>query len=142
MQKYVCGFTFNEKMDQVALIHKRKPAWQAGKVNGIGGKMNDDESAANAMEREYHEEAGLLIPSEMWDTFVIMSGKGWRVYFMRAFGIDLRAVKTMEEEPVAVYAVSFLPPNVIHNLRWLIPMALDTDLKTPIDIFDRTTNGA
>ena len=140
MQKYVVGFAFDEKMEKVALIHKIKPAWQVGKINGIGGKMESDESASIAIEREFCEEAGITISAELWDLFVILSGPDWRVYFLRAFGVDVRTTRTMEEEKVEVYDVRYLPNNVIHNLRWLIPMALDLDIRTPITVEDRTTN--
>lgn len=134
MTKYVCGFAFNENMDHVALIHKLKPEWQAGKINGIGGKIEENESPSDAIEREFHEEAGLIIPSELWSPFVVMSGKDWQVYFMRVFGIDLKQVETMEDEKIETYSVYSLPENVIHNLRWLIPMALDLDIHTPINM--------
>lgn len=49
---YVAGFMFNEDRTRVALIEKQKPDWQRGKLNGIGGKIEDDESPVEAMTSE------------------------------------------------------------------------------------------
>jgi hypothetical protein len=37
--EYVCGFMFANDFTEVALIRKNKPEWQRGKLNGIGGKV-------------------------------------------------------------------------------------------------------
>ena len=34
---YACGFLFSDDRRHVVLIRKRRPAWQAGKLNGVGG---------------------------------------------------------------------------------------------------------
>jgi hypothetical protein len=38
-QDYVVGFLFRNNLSEVALIKKDRPAWQAGHLNGIGGKL-------------------------------------------------------------------------------------------------------
>ena len=40
MREYVCGFLFSPDRKKVLLIRKRRPAWQAGKLNGVGGKVD------------------------------------------------------------------------------------------------------
>ena len=37
----------------VVLTHKNRPAWQAGKLNGVGGKIELLESPVAAMVREF-----------------------------------------------------------------------------------------
>ncbi len=39
MKLYVVGFMFTEDEKQVVLIEKKRPEWQAGKLNGVGGKI-------------------------------------------------------------------------------------------------------
>ena len=39
MQEYVCGLLFSVDRTRVLLIRKRRPAWQAGRLNGVGGKV-------------------------------------------------------------------------------------------------------
>jgi 8-oxo-dGTP diphosphatase len=58
-QHYVNGFMFSPDHQRVALIHKRQPTWQAGYLNGIGGKIELGETAAEAMVREFSEETGV-----------------------------------------------------------------------------------
>lgn len=58
--EYVVGFMFNEANDRILLIFKNRPVWMAGKLNGIGGKIEPGETAHEAMEREFREETGFV----------------------------------------------------------------------------------
>ena len=42
--KYVVGFMFNPTEDAVLLIRKTHPAWQKGKLNGVGGRIDHSKS--------------------------------------------------------------------------------------------------
>lgn len=55
------GFILSEDNKQVLLIHRqgRKNDYHSGKFNGLGGKMEPDESVSQCMQREIHEEAGI-----------------------------------------------------------------------------------
>ncbi len=44
MKGYVLGFAFDEDYEWVALIKKNRPQWQAGKLNGVGGKIEPNET--------------------------------------------------------------------------------------------------
>ena len=59
MKKYCLGFVCDTQTREVLLIEKRHPHWQAGKLNGIGGKLEGEETALEAMMRECLEETGL-----------------------------------------------------------------------------------
>lgn len=54
--RYVLGFMFDHEEKHVLLIWKNRPKWQAGKLNGIGGKIEAGETPLQAMEREFTEE--------------------------------------------------------------------------------------
>ena len=43
---YVAGFLFSYDLKRVALIQKTKPAWQAGRHNAVGGKIEEGETYA------------------------------------------------------------------------------------------------
>jgi len=60
MQNYVLGFAFDNER-RVALIKKKRPEWQAGRWNGIGGSIELHETAYEAMIREFYEETGLRL---------------------------------------------------------------------------------
>ena len=40
--KYVTGFLFSPDKKSVVLINKNRPAFQVGKLNGVGGKIEEN----------------------------------------------------------------------------------------------------
>ena len=130
MVDYVVGFMFSEDRKDVALVSKNRPKWQAGKVNGVGGKAEDiDDTIKHTMSREFVEETGVSSNPEDWTAFCILENKGLcHVHFFFAISDDVYKSKTIEDEEVAIYPVDNLPENVILNLHWLIKMALDENL--------------
>ncbi len=71
---YVVAFLFNQDMNKVWLIRKQKPEWQKGCLNGIGGKIEEGETAMAAMIRELKEESGGEFTSD--DLFLLGEMKG------------------------------------------------------------------
>ncbi len=128
MTKYVVGFMFDTSLASVALIRKNKPAWQAGLLNGIGGKIEDsDVSAAKAMVREFSEEAGMVTFVGTWKNFCNMSGSDFDIEFFANVG-ELHRLKSMTDEQIEVVYVEDVllgKEKTIGNLPWLITLALD-----------------
>jgi 8-oxo-dGTP diphosphatase len=128
---YVAGFLFREKRTQVALIEKQRPAWQKGKLNGIGGKIEIGETPIEAMIREFKEETGAAISD--WRPFCYLQGASpedpWAVImFMSEAPAE---IKTMEDEQVGWYPLDMIDViDVIPNLKWLIPMAVAEPIAT------------
>lgn len=125
MLRYVCGFYFNEDATKVALIRKNRPDWQAGKLNGIGGKCEEDDLTIwCSMVREFDEEAGVLTDSNRW-TWFHSEGEPdeWLCYFFYSTG-DLSRLRTMTDEVIEIHNVDdiFSLP-VIENLKHMIPTA-------------------
>lgn len=129
IKHYTVGFLFRTtapKRVEVALILKTHPAWQMGKLNGIGGSIEKDEPAADAMRREFLEEAGADITQ--WECFCNIHYSDRIVRYFRHHAAADFIVRSMTEERVNWYLVSDLPLlSVIPNLLWLIPMAIDHD---------------
>jgi 8-oxo-dGTP pyrophosphatase MutT (NUDIX family) len=82
---YVLGYVFDEKNERFIGVEKAHPKWQAGKINGVGGKIEWEwtdtpwkstfrivdgnwiqEDPNEAMSREFLEETGFLIPPAEW----------------------------------------------------------------------------
>ncbi len=129
MQTYACGFLFSPDRSRVLLIRKNRPAWQAGKLNGIGGKIERGETPAEAMRREFREEAALDIST--WQEILTLggaddagSGVAWRGHFFRAFG-DADSARGLTDETLEIHPVATLPPDTIPNLHWMVPLMLD-----------------
>lgn len=134
MIRYVCGFLFSPNLRLVTLIEKQKPEWQRGKWNGVGGKIEPGEQEAEAMSREFNQEAGVLFPPESWNEIVTLRGDDWEVTFFYQMHIDLFKVETKEKERVMFHDPRRLPENVIRNLRWLIPLAMDDTVMKPLGV--------
>jgi len=128
MTNYVCGFMFDFQKEKVALIKKNKPEWQKGSLNGIGGKIEEGETALDAMCREFEEEAGLRTLQSDWYPLITMTGNDWCVNFFfcaeRINSLELLQSKT-DEEVVIIDLIDLDIEPVIPNLRWIIPMCLD-----------------
>lgn len=122
---YVCGFLFSPDRARVLLIRKNRPAWQAGKLNGVGGKIESaDASPLAAMTREFREEAALEIND--WQETLTLTAAEWHTHFYRAFG-EVAAARAVTDERLEVHPTRQLPPDTIPNLRWMIPLMLDED---------------
>jgi 8-oxo-dGTP diphosphatase len=123
--RYVCGFAFHGR--GVVLIQKVKPEWQAGKFNGVGGKIESGETPEQAMAREFKEETGVNSHPSDWEVFAQCVFRGADVIFLRAFDEAFRFARTVTPEHVVHWSVDGLPDNLIPNLRWLIPLALHNE---------------
>lgn len=134
--RYVCGFLVSMDGKSVVLIQKARPEWQRGRLNGVGGKIEEGETPLQAMRREFREETRVNV--DEWEHRVTIKGKDtdnageWEVLFFRAVASDLKmemACVQRSDEPRGVFNVERLPPEVIPNLRWLIPLCLDPDIR-------------
>ncbi len=122
MKLYVAGLLFCG--GDVALITKSHPEWQAGRLNGIGGQIDDGETPEAAMAREWREETGDASAALFWKHFATLSGLDYVVYWYT----DVTAWKfnfdnTDRDEPVGWYDSRALPDNIIDNTRWLLEMS-------------------
>ena len=120
-QAYVVGFLLRNNDNEVALIQKLTPAWQNGKLNGIGGKIENLETPYNAMVREFKEETGADVTD--WKGMVALYYNEAEIYFFTS-----RApveIKSMEKEQVGWYDCNLFQyqDKIIPNLAWLIPLA-------------------
>lgn len=123
-QDYVLGFLFNHEGSEVALIRKNRPDWQAGRLNGIGGKIEPNEWPLAAMTREFAEEAGVIVAPTLWSHLMTREGPHYRVYVFVAFhSTFLNAVRTVTDEVVGVYERRSLPATVLPNVRWMLEFA-------------------
>lgn len=132
MKKYVVGFMFDKSMDEIALIRKNKPEWQAGLLNGLGGKIEANESALFAMRREFFEESGMATEVDRWKNFCSMSGKNndserFEIEFFYARGMLLE-LESKESEKIEIhrtYRICGGAEKTIGNLPWLVAAAVD-----------------
>jgi 8-oxo-dGTP diphosphatase len=138
IREYVLALLFTPNGREVVLVRKIRPAWQAGRVNALGGKLHDGEGVLDAARREVREEAGVDVDG--WEEFLTWHDPEYRLRAVRAFDARATAAHTAEDQEVILAGVDALPGNVIDNLRWMIPLALDRDVAIPIIV--RSANPA
>lgn len=129
MKNYVVGFLFNDQMTQVLLIHKRHgPKCVVGKWNGVGGKIEPNESPYQAMVREFEEEAGVKTFAHNWRRFTTLVGTTATVHFFWMKSSELlRQTHDCTDEQTLVFWAPAIGSNdvVVPNLRWMVPFLCD-----------------
>ena len=137
---YVLALLFTPDRAQVVLMRKTRPAWQAGRVNALGGKLLPGESALDAARREVREEAGVDVAD--WEEFLVWEDPQYRMHAVRAFDAAALDAHTAEDQEVFRADCATLPPELIDNLRWLVPLALDRDVAVPVRVTSRDPAGS
>lgn len=128
-QEYVVGLLFSNDRSKVALIEKTHPDWQRGRLNGIGGKVEEGETPVSAVHREFLEEAGANVWD--WRYFCELNHQGRIIHYLTAR--QDCTISSVTDEKVGWYPVSGVHQlKLISNLLWLIPMGLDKDRVTAI----------
>jgi 8-oxo-dGTP diphosphatase len=138
--EYVLALLFTADAREVVLVRKTRPAWQAGRVNALGGKVHEEEAILDAARREVREEAGVVV--DTWDEFLVWHDAEYRLRAVRAFDDAARLARTAEDQEVFLARVDELPPNLIENLRWIIPLALDRDVAVPVAVASANPAGS
>src|ERR1700761_6272662 len=101
--EYVNGFLFSPDYKKIVLLRKNRPQWQAGYLNGIGGRIEQKENPIDAMKREFMEEAGLEIDN--WHNFSKMEGEEWIVYMYVATSENYNKAYSKTDEEVEIHYV-------------------------------------
>jgi len=128
--QYVAGFAMNPN-GYVVLVEKTHPPYLTGKLNAVGGKIEEDETPLEAMQREFHEETGVLVLP--WRKFCELRcsppGMGTSVvhFFYSWQSMEtLSRAHTMEDEKIVCIPdyVIWNSSHVMPNLPWLLKMAV------------------
>lgn len=124
---YVLGLIFNSDKSQILLINKKRPDWQLGMWNCIGGEIEEtDDTPLAAMDRECLEETGMEI--DRFEHCITLVCPGGTLYvFSAPLSMDYDIpFKQIEDEELRVFPVDCLPKKLMHNLRWVIPFCLSS----------------
>jgi 8-oxo-dGTP diphosphatase len=125
MNFYSLGFAFNTELTKVILITKNKPAWQAGKLNGIGGKLEVKETLDECMAREFYEETGCNNDPTNWIYVGFMKDRA-RQFYVNIYctnSLDFEAIGSTTSEEVGVFSVDKLhKENTLDNVEALVQL--------------------
>jgi len=123
----VVGFMFNDKPTEVALILKRRPVWQFGKLNGIGGHVEQTESPLKAMVREFKEETGSDTQYVDWHCYAVITFPATKLfcYASRCGGaFGLCSTGSERIEITKVRSVYPLREDLVAHVPWLVSCAI------------------
>lgn len=130
-ENYVLGLLFGPRYggtDEVLLIRKKRPQWMRGKLNGIGGHVEEDESSVTAMAREMKEETGLVwTPNPMVFAILEFPRAKRRVTCYTSNRKYIRSASTMSDKVVDRYGYPqcLQRKDLADHLRWLMPLAIE-----------------
>ncbi|MDQ2768765.1 MAG: NUDIX domain-containing protein [Gemmatimonadota bacterium] len=79
---FVLALLYSIDGRQVVLMRRTRPAWQAGRVNALGGGIVDGESPASAARREVREECGVDVKE--WTEVLVWEDAAYRMHVVRA----------------------------------------------------------
>lgn len=124
---YSLGLMFSLDGSRLALIRKKNPEWQAGKLNGIGGKAEPGESSIEAMTREFQEEAGVATLPESWSFFGRIGAPEFEVHAFCCFTDQINSCQSMTAEDIVIVSPSSdsIARDGLPGLLALVHAALD-----------------
>lgn len=146
--EYVLIGIISDDAQKILLTLKDRPAWQAGKLNLVGGKVEDGELIYDSAVRELFEETGICVSSLIWDSARFdkldfsedrfldtsglvcngsITGEGFEVFCYSGFSKEVKIKQRPEEtEVVSWYNIedALLDERLIPNLKSIIPLII------------------
>ena len=113
---YVVGIVTDGS--KILLLRKNNPDWQKGLYNGVGGKVDLDETPFEAIIRECQKEVGLEISnwSEI-ETIPLQSGVDLTYFFAVIEEEELKKAQSLQDERVEFFDIDNLPKNILKDLK-------------------------
>lgn len=119
-------YEFNDEYHnpEMLVIEKDRPAWQKGRLNLPGGKIEPGETPVDAAFREMMEETGLKTGEIV--QMGVMRDRDLTIYCMRGWVRPEKQIKPREGETERVYweeiDAVMKDPRLIPNLRAIVPL--------------------
>ncbi len=122
-------------------VRKRRPSWQAGRLNFPGGHIEAGETPRECVARELREETGVEAPLEAFRPVAhVCRPGGFEMYVFALEHPDVERAQALTDEPlefVHVDTLSAMPMNeALENLCWLHGLAFDGFSKFATVVYD------
>lgn len=112
---YVSMLMFSSDATKVVLLTKDKPAFLAGKLCPVGGKIEAGEQPLEAAIREFFEEAGVTTCAADWHKYALCEGADWLMHCFVSFSDSAFEAHTLTSEPIALHEVATLLASIANN---------------------------
>lgn len=114
---------------EVLFILKDRPAWQKGKINLPGGRIENGESPVEAAVRELCEETGLIPRMRPFKASGVMHDREFRIYLVEVEPVDPfqefePRVGETEKTMWIEWETAKRLPNMMPNLQVIVPMMI------------------
>lgn len=129
IQHYTLGLVFDDQLLNVLLIRKNRPAWQAGKLNGVGGKLEAGETPLEGMVREFQEETGLATAASQWRPFGRLEADHAMIHCFKMRTPRIHDARSTTDEHLEIVPIDLglLRREGQSNLATLVANAIDPD---------------
>lgn len=126
MSSYVLICIYDAYTKDIIMVEKKKPEWQKGLYNLVGGKIEDGETPREAAYRETEEETG--ITNTILHNCGSIKYEGGEIHCFYG-GVLGEKIRPQEGEVERVFWTPFYAvnndPKLIGNLRVMIPLMLN-----------------
>lgn len=116
-----------DSTEKILLVEKDRPAWQKGRLNLVGGKVEQGETAVDAAVRELAEESGMGVIGHPCHVGTI-EGTNCVVYVVQVLLAENQKITPRPEETERVFweywAEVKNDPRLITNLKTIIPLCM------------------
>lgn len=127
MKYYVLGFYGEADTNRIVLIRKNRPEWCAGKLNGLGGSIEEDETAVDAMVREFYEESGIQTTPANWRSFITVLHEESTMFVFVGSGSLEGVVTECDEGAIELYTT--IPTKDIDSTALALLMLINDSHK-------------
>ena len=110
----------------VLLIEKKRPEWQAGKLNGLGGKVLPHETPKKAMSREFFEECGVEVLPKMWREFATVSYDHVVLHCFHTRWVPGMNPTSKTDEKIVWKSIYDHIFGAVEGVNWMTKMAVST----------------
>ncbi len=134
MHKYTLGFI--KKNNQILMVNRQKSPWK-GSWNGVGGKLEENESPLECIIREIKEETDIDVSESQiqdkgvltWDNFNAL-GNGLHIFLIEMPHIfEYKTPRNISEGILDWKQVEWICDSenygVAHNIPYFLPTVLD-----------------
>ena len=132
--KYVLCCAFDGT--KIISILKNRPDYQKNKLNGIGGKVENDETYIEAMIREFKEETSVSTFVSDWSNFAVLVND---FFIIECFKTNIsglsKAVQNVTDEKLVILDYNDIhDKDLVNNYKMLLEIALNNSIKNKIEI--------